>query len=396
MTPDTDVMAERIRAGELEAPAAVSGTPLVRGSRKSVKVHPIFLGALWDQELDDPVPEIGAIAGGGALLYAGTDHALIGPSGSGKTYVALHLVDEVAADPGSLVLFIDYESNVNRLVSRLQGMGVTKDQGSRIAYLRANGPLMYQSFYGASLFTWIEEYKPTLVVIDSVGVAMSASNLEENSNDDATGWWYGAIHPLNLLGITSLRIDHTGKDQLGKANIEARGASAKRDRIDGIAYYLKTTLPWTQDSSGAAELVVLKDRGGTYAMGQKVARVDVTVDPLSEASRVLISLEAIKPIGRNIDGTVRRTGLMAKVSRTLEEMGTLSGNALRRAVGGKTTLVLSALEALVHEGYVKCEDGARNAKLYTLEREYVESADPLSDRYREVRDLDSTGFEGVF
>lgn len=382
-TPElTDPMEARILAGEFEPPLAVSGRPMPKGSgtRSSSGFAPIMVGSLWDMELEDDVPTLGAVAGGSALLYQGTDHYLAGPAGSGKTYVAMHLGHEcVAQNSAAVVLFIDYESSFSRFLRRLRQLGVTREQADRIGYVRPTGSLLPHSPYGRAFHAWLEEHRPDLVVIDSVMVSLNAAGLSENDSADVTTWWYSVISPMNDLGITSLRIDHTGREQPGKDNRDARGSSAKLQRVDGAAYSMRAVNGgWSKHASGYAELVALKDRGGEYVAGQKVARVIVTVHDHT----VDVRLEATTSAPRNEDGTVRLTGLMEKISRTAENApAALSLRQLRELVGGNARTVGETVTLLTREGYLTTTDGPRGAKLVTSARAYRQQDDPLSDKY---------------
>lgn len=396
MTPYADTMHQRIEVGEFEpqfvAPTSLSGNALSKGSARSPFVEPIIVGEFWDDEIADDVPTLGSIEGGSGLLYLGTDHAFAGEAGGGKTYLLMHLVhDQVRTDPEALAIYLDYESNFKRFRMRCRQIGLTKDEAMRIGYIRPAGSIMNNCIYGTGWLTWAEEHLPNFVVIDSVAVSMNAAGLDENDNNSATAWWLGAIEPLNKLGITSSRIEHTGNEQMGKPMTRPRGASAKTDRVDGASYYCKTETHWSKTSSGSMLISSIKDRGGEYVKGTSVARMEVTVDALSENHEMEIHLVAVKATPRNSDGTVRLTGLMQKISRILAK-GSMNATSLRTVVGGKTAFVTSSVETLLHEGYISVENGPRNSTTYTLVRSYIEADDPESDKYagNGSKDLDVT------
>ncbi len=374
---------DRIEAGEVaarfEPPRTVSGSRMAPRKSGAIEIKPIMMGDDWDEEIEDDIPTIGTIEGGTGLIYAGTDHYFVGPAGGGKTYLLQHFSNEhTLTDDTALVIYLDYESNRKRFKARLKQMGVTREQAERIGYLRPQGSIMKQHAYGAAWLSWAQENAPSLVLIDSVAVAMNAAGLDENDNNHATAWWYGAIEPLNALGITSARIDHNGKEQMGKKNLDARGASAKLQRVDGAAYALVVEKPWNKTTSGSAKLICLKDRSGEHIAGTVVARMTVA---LTGDCQMTITLAVVIAPPRNIDGTIRLTGLMEKISRLVELGGQMNVTAIRAAAAAKATAVTETLDLLEREGFLSVEAGPRGAKLYTAKVAYRQSEDSFSDRY---------------
>ena len=239
---------------------------------------------------------------------------------------------------------------------------------------------MNNCVYGKGWLIWANEHLPNFVVIDSVAVSMNAAGLDENDNNSATAWWQGAIEPLSKLGFTTARIEHTGNEQMGKSMTRPRGASAKTDRVDGASYYCKTETHWSKTSSGSMMISSIKDRGGEYAKGASVARMEVIVDTLSENHDMEIRLVAVKSTPRNKDGTVRLTGLMQKISQLLA-IGPMNTTILRAEVGGRSAFVTSSVSTLLHEGYISAETGPKNSTTYTFVRSYAEVDDPQSEKY---------------
>jgi len=379
----TDVFAERILAGEIEAPftppMSATGTSLPKGAapkRNTIEISALVAGDFWDSELEDEVPTLGTIDGGTGLLYEGSDHYLVGAAGGGKTWLALHLIHEQVKIAGATALFVDYESTFPRFLKRLRQLGVTKEQAYSIGYLKPEGAITKGYSYGDAFHAWLAENTPTFLVIDSVGVALTSAKLDENDASDTTTWWYQTIEPLNKLGITSLRIDHNGKEAIGKNNMDARGSSAKLQRVDGAAFALTTEKHWSKTSNGHAKLTNLKDRNGTFVATQTCANMVVSI----EDGQLVVELKATKPAPTNFDGTPRLTFLMDKISRTLAK-GALSATDLKAAIGGKATNVIASVETLVAEGFVAVEEGPRKSKMYKLVRNYDHTQDPLSPEF---------------
>ena len=210
---------------------------------------------------------------------------------------------------------------------------------------------------------------------------MVAAGLRENENDDCTLFWYSVIEPWNALGVTSLRIDHTGKEQIGKNNSDAKGGSAKLQRVDGSAYSIAVKIPFSKHvAHGESWLTALKDRTGEYALGALVARMVVDVDLETLAMTIQLIAPAEVPV--NSDGTMRLTGLMEKISKKVEHAGEpVATTALRKIVGGRIDTFNGALDILVREKFLSRTNGPRASKLIESARPYRQADDPKSDRY---------------
>ncbi len=332
-------------------------------------------GEFWNHEFVEGLPTLGLIKGGTALIYEGVDHFIAGTAGSGKTFLIMAiLVETLVNDEDATGIFIDYESSFSRFMNRLHSIGCTETAANRIEWIKPTGGMMNTTLYGAGLQDWLVEMKPRLVVLDSVAVALSANGMKENDNDEFTAWWRCSIEPMNNAGITSVRIEHTAKDQQGRVMATPRGAQSKTDRLDGAGYYLRTGKAFAKGVSGEAAVIPIKVRGGDHVAGDVLCKMVVTVEPSSGS--VSIELAAVAPTPTNADGSVRLTGLMEKISKYLEaSTAPKSTRTVREDVGGKAASIGKSILALVAEGFVVEEAGPNASKMFTSVLPYRQSED---------------------
>lgn len=108
----------------------------------------------------------------------------------------------------------------------------------------------------ADAATW----KPTLVVVDSIGELIPLFGGDSNSNDDYRRIHREILSPLADLGAAVLVLDHVTKEE-GRGGY-AIGAGAKKAAIDGSYLAVTTVEPFVPGQGGAAALTILKDRHG--------------------------------------------------------------------------------------------------------------------------------------
>jgi hypothetical protein len=111
-----------------------------------------------------------------------------------------------------------------------------------------------------------------VVVIDSVPEAIAQGGLDENAASDVTRWIDGLPRPLARDGAAVLLVDHVVKAAAGRGRW-ARGSGAKLAAVD-VAFELRSVRSFSRQGSGAARLVVAKDREGCVgAVGDVAAEV---------------------------------------------------------------------------------------------------------------------------
>jgi hypothetical protein len=161
-----------------------------------------------------------------------------GFSGHGKSLVLQHLLFAMASgarevgpfqiDAPARVLYLDYENGPGTIGSRLQDMerlfGSTSDRLAIWTPFLQEGMMDLKTAAGiAELQSWIEYYKPDVVVIDTVRTAFSG--LDEK---DAAAW--APINRLSLslrnAGIAVILVHHSNKP--GENGIGAEAGSTNQ------------------------------------------------------------------------------------------------------------------------------------------------------------------------
>lgn len=154
------------------------------------------------------------------LIVSGEPNVLVGPGGVGKSYLALALALAVAAG-GSLgpftpgekgtVLYLDWEASAAELRRRADRL--LRPLGRRVddlpLFLR---PCALPLAHDEGLAELVAELSPTLLVLDSLGLAAGGDLTEASS---ATTFFAA----LRRLATTALVVAHTPKHELGPATI---------------------------------------------------------------------------------------------------------------------------------------------------------------------------------
>ncbi|MHB8671604.1 MAG: AAA family ATPase [Acidimicrobiales bacterium] len=271
--------------------------------------------------LDEPEnpPTVLRRADGRGLVYAASVNWLSGEPGGGKTWLADAAVGEVAMS-GGVALILDYEDTPATAARRLRALGVDAEGLSRVVYLRGAGSIEIAGL--AWLAQLVRETPVDLVVIDSAPESLAAEGLEENSSTDVTRWVSRLPRRLARAGAAVLVLDHVVKrsEEQGRW---ARGSSAKLAAVDGVAYGLTLTVPFSRSSSGAGTLTVAKDRPGHVGPISSVAAVArFEVSNGGERLRVVLDEPAEAIVGQGRPPLP--TEAMEAISRLLEAEGDMA------------------------------------------------------------------------
>lgn len=339
--------------------------------------QPVDLAHIMSGEYRPTAPDLLERADGQHLAYMGKINSLFGESGSGKTWVAL-LACAQAIWAGNGAVFIDLEDSPTSVAERMLLLGVTRDElFTRFAYIRPTDP----SAHGvvdelAHVETAIAAVGATVVVIDSLGEAMSLDAVKPNE-DDAVAWWHMRVaRRIAALGPAVILLDHIVKSREAP-ELFAIGSQRKRAAIDGHAMRVDTLEPFSRDKGGKLKLTSAKDRHGMFSRGQVVGEMTFSASPNG------LDAHLVPPIGRTADGAVfRPTTQMERISRWLEShYGAWSQNEIEKNVSGKGAAKRTALQLLVDDGYVVQEAAQRghhyrSAKPYREEFDGPETGEP--------------------
>ena len=211
-----------------------------------------------DNIFDEPEPSILARADGNRIFYAGKINALFGESESGKTWIALEAVRQ-ELDKGNAVFYLDFEDSVRGIYNRLNTLGADLRHFKTFLYSNPSEPLTAGA--REALLTKIDQYKPSLIVLDGVNAAMNVMGLDLEKNKDATSFSQEVLRPMRLHNAAILTIDHVTKSKDNRGNY-AIGAQAKRADIDGCAVAVEVEIAFGRGIDGCLVLKVTKDRPG--------------------------------------------------------------------------------------------------------------------------------------
>jgi hypothetical protein len=205
---------------------------------------------------------------GHALLYAGRVNVLIGDPESGKTWCALAAGTE-ALKASRRVAFVDLDHNgAASIASRLVSLGVPREVLTDPDVFRLSDP--EDRVHLAEIVRALAEWRPALVVIDSLGELLPMLGLSSNSGDEYTDAHRRILRPLARAGAAVVVVDHLAKNPDSR-RFGATGTLAKLRAVDGAALRVTARLPFAPGRGGSALLSVVKDREGSvreFAQGR--------------------------------------------------------------------------------------------------------------------------------
>jgi hypothetical protein len=247
---------------------------------------PDFINA--DNIFDEPEPSILRRADGHHIFYAGKINALFGESESGKTWIALEAVRQ-ELEKNNTVFYLDFEDSVRGIYNRLNTLGADLKHFKTFLYSNPSEPLTQGA--REALLTRIDEFKPSLIVVDGVNAAMNVMGLDLEKNKDATSFSQEVLRPMRLHNAAIITIDHVTKSKDNRGNY-AIGAQAKRADIDGCAVAVEVEIAFGRGIDGALALKVTKDRPGfVRAICQEGKNLGIANIKALELGGIKITLE---------------------------------------------------------------------------------------------------------
>ncbi len=305
-----------------------------------------------DNIFDEPEPSILRRADGNHIFYAGKINALFGESESGKTWIALEAVRQ-ELEKNNPVFYLDFEDSVRGIYNRLKTLGA--DLSHFKTFLYSNPTEALTAGAREALLTKIEQFKPTLIVVDGVNAAMNVMGLDLEKNKDATSFSQEVLRPLRLHNAAIITIDHVTKSKDNRGNY-AIGAQAKRADIDGCAVAVEVEIAFGRGIDGALALKVTKDRPGyVRAICQEGKNLGVANIKAIEGGTIKITLEGASVEVYSLDKK------MEQVSNFMAQHGTeMNLNEIKRrlpeagvAIGVNNVKVI--LESLVNRRHLSAK-----------------------------------------
>jgi hypothetical protein len=232
------------------------------------------LSAYLDGAGEDEKPTICTLPSGRALFYDAAVNGVAGEPAAGKSWVAFIAAAQEMRQ-GNPVVFVDLEDTPRRTVKRLYAVGASRAEVEQLfRYVRPEEA--YNQLSRDALDRVTDGAR--LVVVDSTGEALSLQGAKSNADEDVTAWFTALPKHLAQRGKCVLLLDHVAKVEGGRWPI---GSQRKLAAISGAQYTLGLGKAFSRTESGWSELVVSKDRHGTYYQGEKAAMLEVLVDPES-------------------------------------------------------------------------------------------------------------------
>jgi hypothetical protein len=218
------------------------------------------IAAIFDGGIPEPpTPEICQRTDGIGLFYLGQYNVVFGDPESGKTLLCdFATVQVLKAGGNALRVDLDHngpEATVNRLIGFGADESVLRDP-NRFLYVEP-----VDRAQAIAVVADMDDWNPTLIVIDSIGELLPLFGAGSNSADDFTDVHSRIIKPLTRTGAAVVGIDHLAKGADSRA-FGATGTAAKKRAIGGTSIRVKVDSAFTPGNGGSAYLSIHKDRHG--------------------------------------------------------------------------------------------------------------------------------------
>lgn len=196
---------------------------------------------------------------GVALFYANQVNLIFGDPESGKTWLALAgVVESLLAGRRCIVIDLDH-NGAAATIRRLYDLGATPEQLSNPDLFRyvepEDGPHLN------AIVADLKQWRPAVVVVDSLGEVLPLYGASSNSPDDFTRVHTNVIKPMATAGACVLLIDHLAKGAESR-QMGSTGTAAKKRAVGGVSIRVKVADQFTPGKGGSAHLSISKDRHG--------------------------------------------------------------------------------------------------------------------------------------
>lgn len=212
---------------------------------------------------DTPTPEVCIRTDGVGLFYRNQLNMCFGDPEGGKTLIADHCTAEELGNGGK-VLRLDLDHNgPDSTLPRQVAFGALEDvlrDPDRFLYVEPEDAL-----HLSQIVAHMADWKPTLVVIDSIGELMPMYKSSSNSADEFTYVHSTVVKPLVRTGACVIGIDHLSRGADSRS-FGPTGTAAKRRAIGGTSIRVTADEPFTPGVGGSAWLNIHKDRHGGLRM----------------------------------------------------------------------------------------------------------------------------------
>jgi Bifunctional DNA primase/polymerase, N-terminal/AAA domain len=314
----------------------------------------------WDRSEPERQADVLTRTDGTALLYTGDLNWIYGDSGSGKTWVALAAAVQLLADGGH-VAWIHYEDPTPAtIIGRLKALGVPRDTAvAQFHYYDPQGaPIDW-----AALADLCSTIGVTWATLDSVGEALNAAGVNEDSDTEVGPWLNNGPRALVNAGIGFVGVDHGTKAQNQK--LHPSGSKRKRAAVTGAALLIEPIVSPTVDRDGMLRITCAKDRHGNHQQGSTVGIAHLRHDITTGGLNVTINDDSTSGQDDSHNTRVR-----AVVRAVTENPGLSKRQLLRFLPTAGTEKRLEAIDEAIELGVIQMKSGPRNAQLlYPIDAE---------------------------
>lgn len=208
---------------------------------------------------EPPTPTVCPRTDGIGLFYSEQYNVVFGDPESGKTLLTDHAT-VVELEDGGRVLRIDLDHNgPQSTIGRLLAMGAKPDVLSdpeAFLYIEPEDAREVRE-----VCAHMAQWRPTLVILDSLGELLPMFGSNSNSADEFTTCHRAVIKPLVKTGACVVGIDHLSKGADSRA-YGMGGTIAKKRAIGGSSIRVTVDRAFTPGKGGSAYLAINKDRHG--------------------------------------------------------------------------------------------------------------------------------------
>jgi len=221
----------------------------------------VDIASLLNGTMPEP-PKPGSLTrdDGNKIFYRGQFNHIIGDPESGKTWLCLAAAAESLSEGGTaLVIDIDHNGPAST-TTRLLTLGAPETALSNLQRFRYVEP--EDATHLLNVVQDVADWKPRVVVLDSIGELLPMFGASSNSPDDFTRIHQLVIKPLARTGAAVLGIDHLAKNEASRA-MGATGTAAKNRAVGGVS--VRVTVGedrFVPGHGGSAFVRVVKDRHG--------------------------------------------------------------------------------------------------------------------------------------
>jgi AAA domain/DnaB-like helicase N terminal domain len=234
-------------------------------SRQANTFLPIPLGSYFEgsefNAPEQPIGMLGKRTDGIKFVLPGAKGLLIAPPESGKSFFCIALAVEAARN-GQSVIYIDFESNADkvakRVVSHRHGLHCEK----LFHYIRPRQA--WTKLTQRGMDAMIDDIEPTLIILDGYNSFFAQNDVNTFNPNEINQMIERSINPLMRSNVCILIVDHVSKGDTGSTRSKtATGSVAKT----GDADYALTFEPvvgqsFRRGTMGYATISVVKDRDG--------------------------------------------------------------------------------------------------------------------------------------